>query len=68
MRKKSQDTVVTLMDDCMSELDAERQSYLWSRLATCDQVFLTGTEDGLSHLPSMHLRLWNVSAGSLTPV
>ena len=42
MQQKCQDSVVYLLDDCMSELDPHREAYLWDHLAARDQVLVTG--------------------------
>ncbi|MHB2016946.1 MAG: DNA replication/repair protein RecF [Candidatus Xenobia bacterium] len=45
MQQKCQDSVVYLLDDCMSELDPQRQAFLWDHLAAREQVLVTGTPD-----------------------
>src|SRR5699024_8582043 len=57
---------ILLMDDVSSELDADRNAYLFSFLQQLDtQIFLTTTDHGILQLPQVDA-LWWMQNGQLT--
>lgn len=66
VREKSKDTPVLLLDDVLSELDANRQRYLLESISRI-QTLLTGTgiEEFVENRFPIH-RLFYVEAGKVT--
>lgn len=67
MRSRTRESVIYLLDDCMSELDPPRQGYLWTHLQGKTQAIVTGTPDMLAHRPDAPMAIYRVAAGQVTP-